>query len=190
MNNKINIIIITVLLVNLLGMVVGFSYLQQEINQLHPQTLNPTPTPNPTSILSPNPTNNSSGEETSNNLPYAFVAYEWNLKPEYINNITWLNQSMGMVGKPDYYNVDETWKENYFDYLSRHIAYPQQAKDDPLVWGLLGRSVFVNAEFDEATGHTKATYQYAEYQNETMLYGIENFLPKMVDANGWTKNFT
>jgi hypothetical protein len=180
--------VIGILLITILAIVSITSLSYYIVSQ--PNQTQDTQTPSPTPTSTPLPEQTPTPKPTVEPSLYDYVVFEWYLKAEYINNVTWLNESLGRVGTPQYYDSSKTWQDNYFEYLSRHIAYPAQAKDDPLVWGYLGRSVFVNAEFDEATGYTKATYQYAEYQNETMLYGIENFLPKMVNDNEWTKNFS
>ena len=59
--------------------------------------------------------------------------------------------------------------------------------------GLVGAAfiydVFGNASFNEATGFTKATYKYAEYDCVTVYYEIESELPIIADDRGWTKTF-
>lgn len=193
MDGKLGVALLVALVITVVVMVTGFSYLQNEINSLKPQTSNLQPTVSqtyPPSTPNQSPTSTTGATSTQQTLPYTYVVYEWDLKPAYVNNVTWLNQSMGQISYCGYYYTAKTWKENYFVYLSSHIAYPEQAKDDPLVWYLLGHTVYVSAAFDEATGHTVATYQYVEYQGVTMLYGIENFLPSMAVNGQWTKNFT
>ena len=92
MNNKIIPIIIAILLVIIVSMVVGFSYLQQEINQLNHKTPNQSPTP--TQMPTPTPISYTTPTPTATPTK---VVYEWHLKPEYINNVTWLSQSIIII---------------------------------------------------------------------------------------------
>jgi hypothetical protein len=117
--------------------------------------------------------------------------YEWHLEPEYINNVTWLNHTFSEKSEV-FYDSDRTWTENYVIYINSFYAFPQQLMNSHLE-GLVGasfiRPVFGNTSFDETTGFTKATYQYAEYDHVPMYYGIESILPTIADDRGWTKNF-
>ncbi len=180
-------------------MLVGFSYLQQEINQLNPQTLskspNPNQTPTPTPLVhttSPSPPTPSiySGQETTNGT-YNYVVYEWHLNQRYINNATWLNESMtSYFATP--YNSGKTWSENYIAFISSYWEIPQQVADSD-IGGLAGAAFIqnlpVNVSFNETTGLTKATYQYGEYENVPLYHTIESELPIIADNGSWTKNF-
>jgi hypothetical protein len=166
------------LLITLIAMVFTVSLSYYTSTQSN-QTNIPSPTPTPT--WPPAPT-------AEPELTHDYVVYEWHLKAEYINNVTWLNNSLATVGKPEYYNLSKTWKENYLDYLSRKETWPAQA-DGSLVIMYLAVKLFVDAEFDESTGWTKATYQYTEYENVIATYDIEHSLPDMADGRGWTKTF-
>jgi hypothetical protein len=189
-DNKVGYAIIALLIVILTAVVLVFVVLQNQINDLDNQAPTPTPPPAISNTPSyPTPTYTNPTKPNSTPLKYSNVVYEWYLKPQYINNETWLNQSMSEVGPVSYYNTSLTWRQNYFDYLSRPIAYPEQAKDDPFVWHLLGRPVFIRAEFNYITGYTKAVYEYTEYQGVTMFYEIENYLPQMAVNGNWTKTY-
>lgn len=106
-------------------------------------------------------------------LPYDFVVYEWHLNQQQINNVTWLNVSMGYK-----YNTSISWVENYIYYLSRLWAKP--TKSAPGI--MRDYSVFVNAEFDQITGYTKATYLYKRFDGHIYYYFLDEFINwKFVD---------
>lgn len=48
---------------------------------------------------------------------------------------------------------------------------------------------FVSAEFDAATGKTKATYNYIEYNGVAEINSIEYALPSINDGHGWNKSY-
>ena len=186
MNNKIGLVIITLLLINILAIAIGFSYLQQEINHQNEQTQNPISTP---PGITPIPTQGTSlGQQTSTPLPYKYTVYEWYLKPQFINNITWLNQTSSDLFS-DSYNLSKTWTENYIDFIKDSWVVPQSAVDND-VSGLVGAYLIfylpVNVTLNEVTGFTKASYQYAESTH----YVIESILPNLSVSKGWTKNLT
>ncbi len=186
MDNKVGYVTIVLLAITLGAVTVAFVFLQSEINSLTIPAVTPTPASGNVNPPSQTPSYTSQTPPLSP-LSHSYVVYEWYLKPEYINNMTWLDQRTSEVGPV--YNNSLTWKQNYVLYLSSPIAYPEQAKDDPLVWHLLGRNVFISAEFNDQTGYTKAVYDYAEYQGVTMLYGIEAFLPQMAVNGNWTRAY-
>ena len=159
--------IIVLLVVNIVVMAIGFSYLQNEVNLK---------------------ANKSASTEVSSGanqrpLPYNDVVYEWFLKPEYIDNVTWLS---GVVA----YNPYISWEENYLSFLERQLAYPLQVSGSPLAAYYLSISVAVSQMFNETTGWTVATYKYAEFQNVTMAYQIEGYLPTISVNGNWTKTYT
>ena len=138
-----------------------------------------------TGIPSPTPTPTGEPEVT-----YDYVVYEWYLKAEFINNVTWLSQV--------YYNysVTQTWLENYIGYLES--MYYSTFPPDRLFPPNLYRNAFINAEFSVATGWTKAVYEYfAEphysFWNDGSLnycyYSIETILPTLADNRNWTKTY-
>ena len=106
-----------ILLISLLAIVSIISlsyYIVSQPNQTQ-NTPSPTPTPTNTPVSSPAPT-------TEPTLAYDYVVYEWHLKAEYINNVTWLNWSMAAVTVGDEirstnYNSNKTWSENYIAYV-------------------------------------------------------------------------
>jgi hypothetical protein len=139
----------------------------------------PSPTPTPASTPMPTPT------PTAEPTLADYVVYEWHLKAEYINNVTWLNWSM--AGD---YDSGKTWSENYISHINSYWAIPQQIANSDM--GVLAkiafvRQVSVNASFNEATGFTKATYQYGEDNGVPWSYAIEANLPILADSRGWTK---
>jgi hypothetical protein len=187
MNNKINVIIIATLLVIIVGMVAGFSYLQQEISQLNPKTPTQSPKPSETPTQIPTPTSYST--PTPKTTPTK-VVYEWHLKPEYINNVTWLNQSMTDIFSK-HYDSSKTWSENYIQFIDSFWEIPQQYLDSgmgALAGAYLIQHLPVNTSFDESTGLTIAEYQYAESNSVPLHYVIESILPTIADNSGWTRN--
>ena len=193
--------IIVVLSLNVAIMLVGFSYLGNEINQMklgqaEPET---TPEPEPESPQSDPPETSTQPEQppqettSESTIPepdreYEYVVYEWHLKSGYINNVTWLKRKLSTS-----YDPEETWNENYISYLKRQYAIPEQIANSEI--GVLAknafvyRHVFVSASFSEETGYTKAVYKYYD-DGGPLLYGIESFLPIIADDRGWTKQFT
>jgi hypothetical protein len=170
----------TMTIIILITVLVGFWYIQSEIDSLRAEPeASPTPTPTNTPAFTPTP----SAEPT---LPYDYVVYEWHLKAEYINNVTWLNDNFG-------YDSGKTWSENYIAYINSFWAFPEQLRNSDM--GVLAKAAFVrqvsiNASFNEATGFTKAVYQYAEIDSVPMYYVIESTLPIISDNRGWTKTLT
>jgi hypothetical protein len=176
-------IIIGVLLT---GMVVGFCIIQGEINQL--KALAPTPTPQPTPLrhepqVTPPPKH-----------PGAkYVVYEWYLKAEYINNTTWLirkSQKESYTMVPTFvFKEARSWKQNYDAYLANFKAYPH-SDGGPFSSLALGQDAFVSAEFNEATGYTKATYRYLENYYGPYGYWVEFIFlePQYIDGT-WTKTY-
>jgi hypothetical protein len=182
-----------ILLISLLAIVSITSlsyYIVSQPNQTQ-NTPSPTPTPASTPTFTPVPT----AEPT---LAYDYVVYEWYLKAEYINNVTWLNWSMAAVTVGDEirstnYDSSKTWSENYIAYVNHFEDIPQQVADSDSMgpiskWSFI-RQLSVNASFNEATGYTKAFCQYAEYEDVPFQYGIELELPLLADDRGWTKAF-
>jgi len=153
-------------------------------NQSNVPSPTPTPTPEPTPIAEPT-------------VAYEYVVYEWRLKAEYINNVTWLEWNMAGITQGDQiistsYDSGKTWSENYIAYINSFWAIPQQIADSDI--GVLAKAAFVrpvsvNASFNEATGFTKAVYQYGEDDGVPWLYAIEGMLPIIADGRGWTKTF-
>jgi hypothetical protein len=197
MNNKLSIVIVAVLLVNIVIMIAGFSFLQQEINVLKPQTPSPSPSPTPyvAPSVSPQPTQTVPSGETPSAKPHMSVVYEWRLKPEYVNNVTWLNWSMAGATQGDQiistsYVSDNSWTENYIAYISNIWEIPQQVADSHLS-GLVGASfimhVPVKVTFDEATGLTRVVYDYVESGGVPVRYVIESILPVIAVDGQWSK---
>ena len=167
LNKILSAVIIVLLAVNVVVMAVGFSYLQNEINL----KANKSTTPETVNGANQRP------------LPYSSVVYEWFLKPSYIDNVTWLS---GVIA----YNPYVSWKQNYVSFLESQLAYPSQVSGSPLAAYYLSISVAVSQVFNETTGWTVATYRYAEFQNVTMSYQIEGYLPTIADNCNWTKTYT
>ena len=166
---------------------IGFWYLQGEINDLRPESEN-----SPTTALTPSSQPNSKATAPTEQNSFSYVVYEWHLRPKYINDVTWLNQTLSEKSGI-FYDSDKTWNENYITCIDSFYAYPQQLMNAHLegpVSAAFIRRVFGNASFNEATGFTKATYQYAEYDHAPMYYLIESVLPTVADSRGWTKTFT
>ena len=170
MNNKIGVILVLVLLVNVVAVVTVFSYMQSEINSLQP-TPAPTPPPTPKPEATAPPSHN-------------YTVFEWYLKAEYINNITWLKTIIN-------YNDSLTWTENYISLISNRYgsAFPVQAEDS-LAAGFLSVPAFKNATFNQETGWTKATYKYYEQELQPYLYSIETAYPSLkAYAYNWQEYF-
>jgi len=177
--------VIGILLIAILAIVLTVSisyFIFSQPNQT-PNTPSPTPTPTPTPAPSPTSEPTPTAEPE---VAYDYVVYEWYLKAEYINNVTWLNSSTS-------YDSGKTWSENYIAYVNNFEAIPQQIADSESMgviskWAFI-RQLSVNASFNEATGYTKAFYQYVEYENVPFKYAIESMLPILADGRGWTKTF-
>ena len=178
--------IIGILLVTIIAIVsiTSLSYYIVSQSNENPNLPSPTPTPTSTPAFTPAPTN-----ETS----YTYIVYEWYLKAEYINNVTWLNWSMAGATQGDQilrtsYDSDKTWSENYITYIKSRKAIPEEIAYSGM--GVLAKGAFVlqvsvNASFNEATGFTKALYKYGE----DLVYSIDSVLPIIADDRGWTKTF-
>jgi hypothetical protein len=179
-------VIVAVVIVNLAVLIVGFSYVQSEINSLKPQTPNPTPTvtqPNYTSTVTPS-NNTPTSTSTPKPLPYIYTVFGWTLKPECINNAEWFNSIT-------HYNTSQTWKENYLRIISGNggRAYPAQLRDSTAAY-MAVVPAFVNLEFNQETGFTKVTYTYFEQDGVPYLYTIETAYPTLKDyTTGWTQTF-
>jgi hypothetical protein len=191
-------IILTLLVANLVAIAIGFNYLQSEINQLKQKTPTPTQTPTqaptPTPTLTPTQTSTPTQTQTTPNptpspLPHNYTVYEWHLKANYINNVTWLSVVTA-------YNSSLTWKENYLSYLQSmyYSTFPPDRLFPPSVY----QYCFVSAQFDPTTGYTKALYLYypephysywADGSLNYSYYAIENNLPFIADSQGWSKTF-
>lgn len=183
MNKILGIGIIITLLVNVLVMLIGFSYLQDEINQLKTEP-DLSSTPKPTSTPPTIPEQSPPPEATVEPSLYDYVVFEWYLKAEYINNVTWLNMTWAS------YDFGKTWSENYIAYIDDFWAIPQGIADSDI--GVLAKAAFViqvsaNVSFNEATGFTKVLYQYSE--SDELYYAIESSLPRLADTRGWTKTY-
>jgi hypothetical protein len=144
-----------------------------------PTTLSPTPTPTSTPMITPAPT-------PEPKLTHNYVAYEWYLKAEYINNITWLKSSIASLSSK-YYNYSKTWSENYITYLESYWAFPEELVNSDM--GVLAKAAFVrwvsaSVSFNETTGFTKVLYPY---ESNEVYYVIESSLPHLADDRGWTK---
>jgi hypothetical protein len=181
----------------LVTVLVGFWYLQSEIDSLRVEPVaSPAPTPTSTPTFTPAPTPEPI-PTTEPTLAYDYVVYEWHLKAEYINNVTWLEWNMASITQGDQiistsYDSAKTWSENYIAYINSFWAIPQQIADSDI--GVLAKAAFVrqvsvNASFNEATGYTKALYQYGEDDGVPWHYAIESVLPIIADGRGWTKTF-
>jgi hypothetical protein len=167
------------LLAALLIMVAGFSFLQSEIDNLkgHPtsSTVTFSPTLHPTSPTAITPP-----------LRHNYTVFEWTLKAEYINNVTWLSN----IGP---YNDSKTWTENYVYLISHNggSAFPSQMHDS-LAAAYFVVPAFVNVTFDEQTGFTKATYHYLEQDLQPYLYTVETsvfYFVKYSALVGWREYF-
>jgi hypothetical protein len=211
MNKIIVVGIITVMLLNVTVTLAGFSYLQNEINQLKTEDIEQsntsppteptdpelTPEPSarePTEATEPEPTPQESIEpepvEPEPERAYVYVVYEWYLKAEYMNNVTWLNWTRATTtqgGKilRTAYDSNKTWSENYIAHIKSQYAIPKDL--DPNM-GVLAKAAFiryvsVNASFNEETGYTKAIYTY----EPSLYYAIESSLERLADGRGWTK---
>jgi hypothetical protein len=169
------------LLISLLAIVtaVSFSfYIVSQQNQAQ-NTSSPTPTPASTPLSTPAST-------AEPELAYNYAVYEWHLKAEYINNTAWLSQAYIP------YNITQTWLENYITFLASSEAFPSQASDSIAAGALVTSGAFVNAEFNQETGWTKATYKYYEFENVAYSYTLETALPSIgdfADDREWTKTF-
>ena len=179
--------IIGVLLIAIIAIVSATSlayYVAIQTNETHNTPL-PTPTPASTPLSTPAPT----AEPTLTN---DYVVYEWHLKAEYVNNVTWLNSTIRST-TAEYYDSDKTWTENYIAYIDGFWAIPKQIADAPEM-GVLAKAAFViqvsaSVSFNEATGFTEVVYQYAESGGEPLYYVIESSLTNLADDRGWTKTF-
>jgi hypothetical protein len=173
--------IIGILLIAILA-IVSITSLSYYIASQSTQTSNdPSRTPTPTSspTITPDPT-------AKPELSYDYVVYEWHLKAEYINNIGWLSNAYSP------YDVTQTWRENYIAFLSSREAFPSQASDSIAAAALVTSGAFVDAEFNQETGWSKATYKYYEFENVAYSYTIETALSGLddfADDRGWTKTF-
>ena len=177
--------VLGVLLITLLAIVFAVSlsyFLFSQPNQT-PNNLSPTPTPTstPTTIPEQTPTPRPTFEPSL----YHNVVFEWYLKAEYINNVTWLNSSWKS------YDYSKKWSENYVDYIDSFWALPQEIADSDI--GVLSKAAFViqvsaNVSFDESTGFTRVLYQYSE--SDDLYYVLESSLPRLADSRGWTKTYT
>ncbi len=186
MPNKISVVVIAILVGIIIVMALGFSYLQNEINNLKPATNNPTstalPTSSPSSIgTSPSPS------PTTQTTSYTYTVFEWYVRNEYINNVSWLDS----IGP---YDSSKSWTENYRSLISSNggSAFPAQAHDS-LAAVYLTVPAFVSVEFNERTGWTKATYKYFEQDGEPYLYTVETslfYFVKNSDLYGWKEYFT
>jgi hypothetical protein len=181
LDNRIGAIIIAMLLTTVVVMVVGFAYLQNEINSLKPQAPNPTASPTNTAVFTPEPIPTTTAETPT---PYAYVVYEWYLQPEIMGNITWLDNAMN-----DDYNSSRSWKQNYIDYIASIWEIPQGMKDSGMS-GLAGAAFIfylpVTVSYTDDTGYTRVTYQY----KDDTYYVIESALPVLAVNGDWTKQFT
>jgi hypothetical protein len=182
MNNKIGLGIIVLLVINLVVLIGGFGYSKQETNPQPKQT--PIQSLNPRIQSTPQPTSQSTLQQISNKT----ITYEWNLKPEFMNNVTWLSDTMYDSARL-FYSSNITWAENYYGYLRQFWVFPKALADSNI--GALVKAAFIsymplNATYDEKTGLTKASYPY----NDAVGYAIEGYMPYLSDGRGWTKNIT
>ncbi len=144
---------------------------------------------NPPSIPPTEKSENENKPAETEELPYDFVVYEWHLKTEYINNVTWLNNTRGKLWNVNLsrnvplYNASQTWLENYFGFLSDRKWYISDKALTPPV------DVFISAEFNAETGWTKVVYEYKETNHPDYWNGyvIEGWLNRNVTVSGWTK---
>jgi hypothetical protein len=162
-------------------MAVGFSVLQSEIDALKPQEHSQAVTTSPTS-----PPSTLSPIATHPPYRHNYTVFEWTLKNEYINNVTWLS-SIG-----PYHDI-KTWTENYVYIISHNggSAFPSQMRDS-LAAASFVVPAFVNVEFNEQTGFTKATYRYLEQDFQPYLYTVETSLFYSVKDSalvGWREYF-
>ena len=177
--------VLGVLLITLFATVFAVSlgyFLFSQPNQT-PNSLSPTPTPTSTPPTIPEQT--PTPKPTLEPSLYNNIVFEWYLKVEYINNVTWLDSSWSS------YDDAKTWSENYIDYIDSFWALPQEIADSGI--GVLAKAAFViqvsaNVSFDEATGFTRVLYQYSE--SDDLYYVLESSLPSLADSGGWTKTYT
>lgn len=111
-----------------------------------------TPSPTNTPTISPTQQSNSNPSPTAKPLQHKYTVFEWYLKSDYINNITWLSSVI-------IYNSSISWTGNYKGFIERTGAFPAQARDSLAAMYLV---VPVNGqvEFNSQTGFTKVTCDY------------------------------
>lgn len=90
------------------------------------------------------------------------------------------------------YNTSKTWSQNYIVYINSFWEILQGLVNSDM--GVLAKTAFVRnvpvtTIYDEISGFTKVTYQYAEDGGEPLYYVLEGFLPTIAVNNGWTKEF-
>jgi hypothetical protein len=123
--------------------------------------ISPTPTQNQQTSentqTQPTPTQNSTPTPTSE---YSTVTFTWYLKPEYINNVTWLNQTWGGKGnntsqsRTNYYDESVSWNENYLNFLASLPYYVVRLQ--PLL------EDYVSASVNMETGYTVLVNKYID----------------------------
>lgn len=90
------------------------------------------------------------------------------------------------------YNLSKTWSQNYIDYMNSFWEIPQGLVNSDM--GVLAKAAFVRnvpvtTTYDQTTGFTRVTYQYAEDGGEPLYYVLEGFLPTIADNNSWAKGY-
>jgi hypothetical protein len=113
-----------------------------------------SPTPSNYPVDSPRPSHSPSPTPKPQ---YQTVTFTWYLKPQYINNVSWLNQTWGTYtdynpNSPYYqhnaphYNESLSWTENYINFLAS-FKYTQSGRMD--LW-----NIFISATINLDTGYT------------------------------------
>jgi hypothetical protein len=121
-----------------------------------PQTQTPT-NENPTGVIFSSPS-----QAPMPTPIYQTVTFTWYLKPQYLNNVTWLNQTWGThttlnltSPKAPYYNETSSWKENYLNFLASihyYVVRLHPSLDD-----------YVSANVDMETGYTVLVNKFINY---------------------------
>jgi hypothetical protein len=157
--------------------VVGFAYLQNEINNLKHEST-PVPTSSP-GFYTNNPSSTESVQPT--HIPQSTIIYTWYLKPELMNSNDWLKANMTNL-----YDSSKSWYDNYLAYLSSFTEVPEFVRDADLT-GLVGAAFImqlpVTVTYDNSTGRTTATYENAA----DTIFGIESALPSIAVNGNWTR---
>lgn len=197
MDNRIGIALAATISVLIVVMAVGFSFLQGEIDSLNrpvatssPSLSSPssgiqnsyTSTPyNSTSAPTPTITRTTQPNKGSS---HSSTIYTWYLKSEFMDNENWLKGIIGSTGVK--YDSTKSWSDNYIVFISSIWEIPQFAKEAGIS-GLVGASLIehlpVTVLYDNATGYTKATYQYAD----DIYHVIESSLSDFAVDGKWTR---
>jgi len=209
MNKKSVALVVVALLFNVAVVVTAFGYLQNEINQLKiegqkestspeasdsasPETSEePDEFEQPETLQEPDAPQTSLTPQGTGSDQYSSVVYEWYLKPEYLNNVTWLNWTMATETQDSqiistHYVSSKNWSENYVSHLKGYLFVPDFVKESGM--GVLAGAAFVQnvllpVSFDQTTGYT-----IIECDNqESLTSQIESRITGLPDAKGYTK---